>query len=488
MSDGQCVIWDFDTKGVARNLTGHVKPVASISWSRNGRYLLSASKDWTCIFWDLVTGTKHTKIRFDTPLLMAQMHPKKNFQFVAALFQESPVLVKLVDGKVIKTTLPTETNDDEKSKSSSYVCAVSWNKTGTRIYAGTSKGYLNIIDPLAMEVVHVVRITSTSIKGIQWSNNGRDILINANDRSLRLYRLDEHDGIPVLQNKFQDLVNRVQWNQTCFSSDGEYVIGGSGHKAEHNIYIWDKKMGSLVKILEGPNEPLDDLTWHPDRPIIGSVSSYGNIYLWTTKHEENWSAFAPDFTELEENLEYEEKEDEFDVAPEEETTKRKQDDEDILVDVTTCDHIQAFLDSDVDNDDEDDDAGKEHVFYLPSLPFDDTDMMNEKVTNDATASLNDAANQHQYTTSSSSPPPHVSSLSSKKSTQVSPSVSTTKRSNKRTSTEGQPQSTSHKKVKKESSASPSPSLLLALSSSPPPPATATTTATTATTATPPKDI
>ena len=35
---------------------------------------------------------------------------------------------------------------------------------------------------------------------------------------------------------------------------------GSGHKAEHNIYIWDKNIGNLVKILEGPKEPLDDLS------------------------------------------------------------------------------------------------------------------------------------------------------------------------------------------------------------------------------------
>ena len=40
---------------------------------------------------------------------------------------------------------------------------------------------------------------------------------------------------------------------------------------------------------------------------------------------------------MEENLEYDEQEDEFDVVPAEEMSKRKQDDEDILVDVTTCD-------------------------------------------------------------------------------------------------------------------------------------------------------
>jgi COMPASS component SWD1 len=85
------------------------------------------------------------------------------------------------------------------------------------------------------------------------------MLINANDRVIRYFRLDEETGIPKLRNKFQDLVNRIQWNQSCFSADGEFVIGGSGHKAEHNIYIWDKNIGNLVKILEGPKEPLDDL-------------------------------------------------------------------------------------------------------------------------------------------------------------------------------------------------------------------------------------
>ena len=51
----------------------------------------------------------------------------------------------------------------------------------------------------------------------------------------------------------------------------------------------------------GPNYAVRDLAWHPLRPLLASVSATGAIYLWARVYRENWSAFAPDFRELQEN-------------------------------------------------------------------------------------------------------------------------------------------------------------------------------------------
>ncbi|KAF9906916.1 hypothetical protein EC991_011479 [Linnemannia zychae] len=374
-TDGTIVVWDFDTRGVSRSLIGHVKTITSLSWSRNGRYLLSSSMDWSCIVWDLLTGSKKHTIRFDTPVLNAQFHPKNNSVFIAALHQEEPEIIDFSNGiqhmPILKDASAESTEKGASSADAAPVTStaqsrltmvVCFDKHGKKIYTGSNRGFISIIDAETRTLLYEIRPTQSCIKNIQFSRRGKEMVVNANDRIIRLFATRD-DGPPDQLHKFQDLVNKIHWNQCCLSSDSDYVIGGSAHQAEHNIFIWDRIGGNLVKILEGPKEPLEDLTWHPIRPIVASVSSYGTIHIWATNYQENWSAFAPDFKELEENIDYEEREDEFDIVPEEEASKRRHDDEDVIIDVTTIENANPYNDSDSED-------GEEETFYLPLLPSD----------------------------------------------------------------------------------------------------------------------
>lgn len=78
--------------------------------------------------------------------------------------------------------------------------------------------------------------------------------------------------------------------------------------------------------------------WHPRKPIAAATGAEsGRIYLWSVNTPQKWAALAPDFVEVEENIEYVEREDEFDIQPIEELHKRRLDLEDEEVDVLSID-------------------------------------------------------------------------------------------------------------------------------------------------------
>lgn len=103
----------------------------------------------------------------------------------------------------------------------------------------------------------------------------------------------------------------------------DLCLTGTTHNTTNSVYVWDRATGALSKILEGAKDPMEDCDWHPTRPVIVTVSDQGMILVWVTPATEHWAAYAPGFEELEENLEYMEREDEFDVVDARELDRRQ---------------------------------------------------------------------------------------------------------------------------------------------------------------------
>jgi len=306
----------------------------------------------------MATGQRHQTIRFDAPVTVASFHPKSSKLFIATLQTHETYLVDLREGTYGRTELmetiapggntnssangqtPVDLKPSTKKLSTTTAC---FSADGKTIHAGTSQGLLYTFSTRTKEMLSCTRITTgpSAIKHLAFDRSGRYLIVNSNDRIIRVLEMTNAQYDFELLHQFSDPINRTPWNGICFSSDGEYVVAGAGSKMGHTIYIWDRSTGALVKMLEGPTEPLVDADWHPFRPILTSVAISGLVHIWTTTYRENWSAFAPGFEELDENVEYEEREDEFDIEDESVLLRRKALEEELEVDVESFEPLTA---------------------------------------------------------------------------------------------------------------------------------------------------
>ncbi|KAM0859487.1 hypothetical protein ACQ4PT_047160 [Festuca glaucescens] len=405
-ANGSCIIWDFETRGLAREFRDKdcTAPITSVSWSKYGHRLLASATDRSLTLWNVVTGEKIARITLQQTPLHACLHPGSSIPSVclACPLSSAPVLVDLNTGSSI--VLPVSASDNSVPVPNSRnkfsdgsppftPTAATFDKHGDLIYVGNSKGEILIVDSKGIQVLAVIPIPGgTVVKDIVFSRDGQYLLTNSNDRVIRVYEnilpikgsgreiekiitnnnndYESHyeklkaNGARclVFSCEVSDAIAKVQWKAPSFSGDAEWIVGASASKGEHRLHIWDRA-GRLIKILEGPKEALIDLAWHPFDPTIASVSVAGLTYIWAKEHVENWSAFAPDFIELEENEEYVEREDEFDINAYTEKAAEKMIDEDAYIDVETCEKNSSFSGFEEDSADE--------IIYLPAIPSPD---------------------------------------------------------------------------------------------------------------------
>jgi hypothetical protein len=227
------------------------------------------------------------------------------------------------------------------------VCA-SFDPLGNRVYAGTKSGYLLGFDmsnlwkilfeghklkevptfgpKFEIPLVTAGRVSDgassvSSIWHLLVSRNGKFLILNMSDGTIRLFSTmdcwgwTKHDAAALPPKPtwvFQDVVTKVKFASCDLSGDGEYLVGGAnGADNKYELHIWNTSTGALMDKLTGSSTILYSVAWHPTRSFLAVACADGLIDVWGPRI--NWTAFAPDFQALPMNVEYIEREDEFDL-------------------------------------------------------------------------------------------------------------------------------------------------------------------------------
>lgn len=262
------------------------------------------------------------------------------------------------DGDFHWTPLDTQDLDTQEQPSSGIACAT-FGSDDSSIYAVRSNDIL-----FFRNAVSVSAAGKPAARPVHFAIECADpwhllrhrsrLLLNGGDGVLRLYdttQLNSSGNINMPTVQFQDSVTKTTFADAALSGDGEHVVAVVNGGTSYELYIWNALSGVLVDKLNSISR-VSTVQWHPVRSFVVGACEDGIVDVWGPCI--NWTAFAPDFQALPENVEYIEREDEYDL---DETTKAPLCTkpiavvEDTSVDVLGVDPVPVFA-SDSEDEDE----------------------------------------------------------------------------------------------------------------------------------------
>lgn len=262
--DGIARVWDTSTGEELRRFEEHIGNVQAVTFSRDGRHVVTGGDDLRVYVWDVNT-TEVINVFFTVngPVVDLDYHPNANIVLVMAL-----------------DTGPTLWNTDTN---------------GSRTFSAYKATIDNLVDGAAVFNSDGTRVLSTSaIEMRYWSvetgellfslaghgSNINDIAIDPSDRfaissawrenSIRVWDLET--GVQLaLFNAHDDVIERVD-----ISPDGEHALSAS---TDQTLRVWELNNGALIETYsKGPTDDIFSVDYHPNGESVIVSGVDPNIY------------------------------------------------------------------------------------------------------------------------------------------------------------------------------------------------------------------
>lgn len=264
-------VWDTETWTEIKNFIAHDAPVSCVSYSRDGKFVISGARDNSIRIWDSAWNVKYNLFGHQNTINSVLMGPKLKYAYSGG-----------ADGMVKLWDLAKKGESKTLATMPRPVNALAINLTGTEVYVATEGP-----DIVALTLLGKTKMTYTGhtdeVNDIQYSLNNKYLVSGSSDKTAIIW--------DVLTGKEIHTLKGHSWKVTnvAISSDSKFVVTGS---TDGTIKLWEVESGNLLYTFENKVNAITSLDLSPDISRLVSAAMVNSdavekfvIYVWDTKQE-----------------------------------------------------------------------------------------------------------------------------------------------------------------------------------------------------------
>jgi WD40 repeat protein len=272
----------LESRALRAILTGHRNAIEGCVYSPDGRYIVSASQDYTLKIWDANTGREIRTLPGDAFAWDCAISP--NGRLIVSAYWNT--ILRLWDFETGRELHALAGHDGP-------VTACAFSPDGQFIVSASQDKTLKIWDAATGRETRTLAGHALQVEDCAFSPDGRMIIsiggpspVSTSDEfrtaewELKLW--DAKSG-KVLHSLSQlraphPMLGPGRGTTCAFSPDGRLVVFSSGLTA--TIRVVDTRSGQVVRTLDGHHGHVADLAFSPDGSFVVSASSDGTLRLW----------------------------------------------------------------------------------------------------------------------------------------------------------------------------------------------------------------
>lgn len=297
--DGSIIICDSETGNNRKEITGHKSAINSLSFSHDNKYLISGDTGGVYQIVNILTKEVIVSDKVNKEVFTVKFSPFNPDEYLIHYGNQ----VKIFNMQTKETKVLPE-----------QVTLLLWEHAGLIII--NEQLELNIYNENLERIGQNKMSFAKKIPYMCISQNQKMIcIINVRGEGYLYDMVDLVQGFSEdinFRNDFKDRVSELKYTCCVFDRNDEHLIFSSNTKKVCKLIIYEIDRDDVKQELEGPSEPVNHIIFHPDHPVIYTAGS-PSIRVWTPTYQQSWAMYTPGFEHLEMNVDYEEKEDEFDI-------------------------------------------------------------------------------------------------------------------------------------------------------------------------------